>query len=148
VTPVVPLILSYDIEDERGRRTGKLDDTCYSGNRIYISFKAGIPSWITVFGVDIKGEPFPVYKRKLAPSFITADKLYIVHFQLDETTGKEVYYAIAASEEFDFDADIRPMVDKVFPKIGSKGLVFSEYQIELPEKFTQEFVYFNHLPKK
>ena len=146
--PSIPLILSYEIEDKRGRRTGKLGDTCYSGDRIYISLKAGEPSWITVFGVDSKRKPFPIHKQKLNPDFMVADKYYTYHFTLDHTIGSEVYYAIAAPEEFNFEENIRPSLDDVFSKIGSKGPVFSEYQLELPDKFTQEFIYFRHLSQK
>jgi hypothetical protein len=80
----------------------------------------------------------------LDPSRIEKEQTYENNFDLDETVGDEVYYAIAALEEFRFDEEIRPHLKKMSSGENSKGPVFSEYQIELPEKFTQEQIYFTH----
>lgn len=146
-TPVISLLLSYEIEDNFGRRTGKLGDTCYDGDHLYISFKSGLPCWVSVFGVDSKAI-YPVFKEKLDPSFIENEQNYTLDFSLDKTAGNEVYYAIAASEPFSFQEEIEPHLMNVFPAGNSKGPAFSEYQLELPEKFTQEFIYFKHLSRQ
>lgn len=145
--PVIPFSLRYEIEDLLGRRTGKLGDTCYHGDHLYISFKAGLSCWVSLFGVDSKGI-YPVFRGKLAPSHIEKEQNYTLDFKLDETVGNEIYYAIAASESFSFQEEIEPHLRNVFPTGDSKGPVFWEYQIELPEKFTQKFIYFKHLSRQ
>jgi len=142
--PVIPLSLNYEIEDGLGRHIGKLGGTCFSKNHLYISFKVGISCWITVFGVDSKGI-FPIFRNKLDPSYIDKEKDYILDFKLDETEGNEIYYAITALERFSYQKDIEMNLKKVFHSGSSKGAAFSKYQIELPEKFTQKFIYFRHL---
>ena len=44
--------------------------------------------------------------------------------------------------------EIEPHLKNVFPAGNSKGAAFSEYQIELPEKFTQKYIYFKHLSRQ
>lgn len=145
--PVIPFSMKYEIEDQLGKRIGKLGDICYSGDQLTISFMAGIPCWVTVFGVDSKGI-HPVFRTKLDPSLIEKEQNYPLSFTLDETLGNEIYYAIAAPESFRFQEEIEPFLRCVFPSGNSKGPSFSEYQLELPEKFTQNFIYFNHLSRQ
>ena len=144
---VVPISFQFEIEDQMGRRTGKLSDTYYTGDRVYLSFKAGSPCWITIIGVDSK-KIYPVFRHKLSPSKIEKDQKYTLNFKLDNTVGWEIYYAIAAHENFDFEGDISPRLRRIFPEGNSKGPVFSNYSLTLPDKFTQKILYFNHSSRK
>ncbi len=145
--PVIPLFLSYEIEDSFERRPGKLGDTSYDGDHLFISFKAGIQCWVSVFGVDSNGI-HAVFRHKLDPSLIEKGQTYTPDFELDKTVGNEIYYAIAASEPFNFHHEIEPHLKNVFGEGNSKGPSFSEYQLRLPEKFTQKFIYFKHLSRQ
>ena len=140
--PVIALSFRYDIEDNMGRRTGKLGEAVYSGDRIYLSVKAGSNCWLSVFGVDAKGV-HPVFREKFEPSFIEKGE-HSLDFSLDEAVGNEVYYAIAASKAFSFEEDIQPNLQRVFPEGNSKGPKFSEFRLELPEQYTQNLIYFYH----
>jgi hypothetical protein len=64
---------------------------------------------------------------------------------LDETTGVEIHYAIAASGKFNFKEEITSHLENKFPEGHSKGPVFSNYEFKLPSKFVQGHIYFNHL---
>lgn len=145
--PVVALSFGYEIEDDMSRRAGKLGETVYSGDRIYLSVQAGSNCWLSVFCVDAIGI-HPVFREKLAPSLVEKGQTHTLEFSLDETVGKEIYYAVAASEVFSFEADIRPNLRQVFPQGHSKGPKFSEYHLKLPEQFTQKLVYFQHAARE
>lgn len=144
---IVPLSLHFEIEDRMGRRTGKLGDNYYSGDHIYLSFNTGSPSWVTVFCVDSKGIQ-PVFRQKFSPSKVERDKTYTLEFELDDTLGREFYYAIAASKKFDFEREIRVQLKEIFPEGNSKGPLFSEYSLELGSEFTQKLIHFNHLSRQ
>jgi len=142
--PMIPLYFSYEIEDQINRRDGKLGGTCYTGDRIYLNYRTGIACWITLFGVDSKGV-HPILQNKFNPIFIEKDKPYSEVFTLDNTSGYEVYYAVAAMDKFDFDKDIRPYIKPLNFQTGAKGPTLSEYQLNLSERFRHEYLYFNHL---
>lgn len=141
---LISVSLSYEIEDAMGTRIGKLGDVCYDGDRIYLSFKVNTPCWVSVFGVDSKGI-YPIFYEQFSPFKVDKDVSYRRSFQLDQTEGNEIYYVIAAHDKFDFEEHLRPILKEIFPQGNSKGPVFSKYQINLPETFTQEFIYFKHL---
>lgn len=143
VKPAIGLALGYEIEDNMGRRGGKLGATVYSGDRIYLSFEASHACWLSVFGVDAKGI-HPIFREKLSPSLIEKELKYTLDFILDETIGNEVYYAIAAHEEFSFEKDIQPHLRRVFPQGHTKGPKFSEYQLSLPPQYVVSMIYFQH----
>ena len=146
-TPVIALSFVYDIEDDMGRRSGKLGQTVYSGDRIYLSVQAGNNCWLSVFGIDAKGIQ-TVFRNKLDPSLIEKGQKYTLDFSLDETIGHEIYYAVAAHEDFSFEKDIRPNLLRVFSDGNSKGPKFSQYRLTLPEKFIQKLIYFRHAARK
>ncbi len=142
--PVIPLSLNYEIENEYGRRGGKLGGAYDTGDHIFLSFRAGLSCWITVFGIDAKGI-HNVFGDSLSPRLIEKDQTYTINFELDETVGVEIYYAIVASEKFNFEEEIKPHLENNFPEGHSKGPVFSNYELKLPSKFVQGHIYFNHL---
>ncbi len=144
--PLIPLEITYDIEDSMGIRPGTLGDNASTGDRIILTFKAGTKCWATVFCVDSKGI-HPIFRGNLSPTLIDQNKSYSLKFKLDSTTGHEVYYVIAAHEKFDFDQDIKPHLKTVFPAGYSKGPVISKYKIKLPDRFVHDLVYFEHLSK-
>lgn len=143
VKPAIGLSLGYDVEDNMGRRGGKLGATIYSGDRIYLSLEASHACWLSVFGVDAKGI-HPVFREKLSPSLIDKELKYTLDFTLDETVGNEVYYAVAAHEEFSYEKDIQPHLRRVFPEGHTKGPRFSEYQLSLPPQYAMSMIYFQH----
>jgi len=141
--PVIALSFGYEIEDDMGRRTGKLGEAVYSGDRIYLLVEAESNCWLSLFCVDAKGI-HPVFREKFEPSFIEKGKPYRLDFSLDETVGNEVYYAILAHQAFSFEADIRPNLQRVFPEGNSKGPKCSKFRLELPEQYTQKLIFFYH----
>ena len=143
-TPIIPLSFKYEIENNFGRRPGKLGDTCFDGDRLYVSFRAGVQCWVSVFGIDSK-QKFEVFRDKFEPSLIEQDETYTLDLVLDGTHGMEVYYAIVASEPFDFEKEINPRLGDIFSKGGSKGISPSEYELKLPDIFTHKYFYFNHI---
>lgn len=143
IKPAIGLSLAYEIEDSMGRRGGKLGETIYSGDRIYLSLEASHTCWLSVFGVDAKGI-HPIFREKLSPSLIEKGLKYTLDFILDETVGNEVYYAVAAHEEFSFEEDIQPYLQRVFPQGHTKGPKFSEYQLSLPPQYAMSMIYFQH----
>lgn len=140
----VPLIFSFTVEDDMGKRNGKLGATYYSGDRIDLSFSVGVASWLTVFCVDSKGihKVFP--KTSFDPLKVEKGHPYATSFSLDETVGTEIYYAIASDRQFNFQKDIEPKLKTLFPTGSAKGPVFSAYALKLSDDFTQQFIYFNH----
>jgi hypothetical protein len=70
--PVIPLLLNYEIENEYGRRGGKLGGAYHTGDRVFLSFRVGLPCWITVFGIDAKGI-HSVFGDSLSPRLIEQD---------------------------------------------------------------------------
>ncbi len=147
VHSVIPLSLSYEIQGHMGRRTGKLGDVCYDEDYIYLYFAAGKNCWVSVFCVDSKGI-HPVFRKELSPNYVEKDETYTIDFELDETIGTEIYYAIAAYEKFSFEEDIKPYLDQVFSQGNSKGPAFSRYELKLPKMFTQKLIYFKHLARE
>lgn len=145
--PAISLIYKYEIEDPKGRRTGVLGDNLYSGDRVFLSFKSNLDCWVSVFGVDSR-RIFPLWRKNFTPEKIEKNIEYSVQpFELDETTGNEIYYLIASHKKFNFDKSIRPYLRKLFPQGSSKGAVFYKYQMELSDDFAQRFIYFNHLSR-
>lgn len=144
---IVPLTFTYDIEDEKGKRRGKLGDLCMSGNKIHISVKAGIDSWVTIIGIDAKRQPFPIFAKNFAPTSFNANNKYQRIFRLDDTVGNEIYYAIASSEQFSFNKEIKPLLDEMILNATANETMFFDYDLKMPDKFSLEFFYFSHLPK-
>jgi hypothetical protein len=145
VQPLISLLFSYEIKDASGRkREGKLGDVCYSKDRIYLSVRTDRKCYICIFGIDSKGIHPVLKKNGPSPIFIDRDKNYEIDFRLDDTTGLEIYYAIASHTRFDFDESINPYLKFVFHQGTSKGPQFSEFHLQLPDEFVQRFIYFQH----
>jgi hypothetical protein len=143
--PVVPIDLRFTIEDRlTGIRQGRLGDVVASGERIGLEFEAGSAAWVTVFGIDSKGI-HPIFGKDLNPRFVEKGEPYRREITLDSTVGPEVYYAIAAAREFDFSEDLRPHLKTLFPEGRIKGPRFSAYELRLPEKLSQDLIYFEHV---
>lgn len=140
----ISISLSYEIEDTMGKRIGKLGDVCYDGDRIYLSFKVNTSCWVNIFGVDSNGI-YPIFRKTLSPFKVEKGEPYTRSFELDQTEGNEIYYVIAAHDKFNFEEHVRPKLKEIFPQGNSKGPVFSKYQLNLPEIFVEEFIYFKHL---
>jgi hypothetical protein len=144
--PVIPLSMNFEITDKFGRRQAKVGEAYFSGDSIHLSIAASLRCWLTVFCVDSKGTQ-KVFQNSFDPSLIEPDKTYGLEFELDETVGAEIYYAIVAAENFSFEKDIKPTLDNLFPEGHSKGPKFSQYELKLPSRFVQRQIYFNHLSR-
>lgn len=144
---VIPISLSFETENEFGRLTGKRGGPCYSDDHIYLSFKVGLSSWVSVLSMDAK-RIHGLLQNKRDPSLVESDKTYIIDFPLDDTTGNEVFYVIASSEPYTFETDIAPHLPRNSVLSGEKGPAKSSYQLTLPEMFAVKFTHCNHLSKR
>ncbi len=145
--PVISLYLNYHINDDMGKRIGRLGDITYSGDEISLSIKANRDCWVCIICLDEKGI-YPIFHNQYDPSFVEGGILYEFKFNLDETVGIEIYYAIAAKDRFSYVLDIEPKIKSIFPEGQSKGPRFSEYMLDLSDKYTQRHIFFYHEAKE
>lgn len=143
--PIVPLLLSYEHgEATHPRKMGRLGEVVRSGETVVLTFMAGTDAWVTVFGLDQRGV-HPVFGSGLDPLPVVANRSYARAFELDETEGLEVYFAIAASGEFEFRNVIAPRLESVRLDVPIKGPTQFPFELQLPARFTQSLVYFQHV---
>ncbi|MBN2433817.1 MAG: hypothetical protein JXK07_00970 [Spirochaetes bacterium] len=144
VIRVIPLSLSYEIEDALGnRRTGKIGDQCCSGDKISISFKAGSDCNALIIGVDSKNI-YSIFGEQFKAQGIMENEAYTTNtFMLDTTIGVEAYYLIVSTENLDFKRDIEPEIKRI-RSLGGKGALFSDFELKLRSGMYYKYVKFRH----
>jgi hypothetical protein len=123
---------------------GIIGKTYYSGDNVSLIFSTNVDCYMTVFCID-KKNIIGLFNKKLEPQKILGgDNNETISFELDDTDGEEVYYAIASHNSFKFEKDIKPKLEKEISGLGSKGPDLVK-NIELDEnKFFQKSIYFKH----
>jgi hypothetical protein len=152
--PAIQLLLSYIVKNSDGTREGKLGDLCLSGDHIVLSVSADTNCWLMVFYVSIKEIPEAIFPEKLEPVTVSGGTKYFADFLLNDVPGHEQYYAVASHERFTFD-ELIPHLDtlrdnlKHFDPEGSaKGPLNTPCNLNLPEGFSSDAIYFNHVKRK
>lgn len=139
---VLPVSLELYVNEGQTQRRIYHDGAVKSGSQITLKAVLGAPAWLTVFCMDRKGV-HPLFRNKLEPSNVVAGS-YILDFKLDDTQGREIYFAIAGETVFSFEEDIAPTLEQSFTN-GSKGPVGKVASLPLPDHLNQVFIGFNHL---
>lgn len=142
---IIPLTFNYQVADAHmGKRDGKLGETLRTGDHLFLTFKVGIACWVNVFCIDEKGVQ-SVFGQGLNPHWVEKGEPYTLDFKLNDTLGREVYYAVANRNRFSFEKDIKPFLTHRFPNLNSKGPAISEFDIELPSNFRKKWFFFEHV---
>ena len=143
---IVPLSFTFEIENEFGRQTGKHGMPCYRGDHIYLTFKVGIPSWVSVIWVDPKGV-YGLFQETYDPSWVIANDIYSMDKKLNDTVGTETFYFIASPKPFNYKKHIAPHLTRTAALSENKGPEQSSYDLKLPKVFTVKTIQCMHLRK-
>jgi hypothetical protein len=132
------LTLTFDVVSNGVQKAGQNAAIYRSGDTIILHVAPAGDAWTIVFGIDAKGR-HAVIGRNFEPVLLLGDKTHDVRFRLDDTTGVETYYAIAAAEPFTFGDDIAPKLD---PGKGPQMI-----DLPLDDRFAQQAVSFIHVAR-
>lgn len=134
--------LDYTIGDSADvQRPGFFQADCRSGDRIVITAKLLHPAYLLIFGWDGHA-PYHFSNHAMDPQLVEGELSDFV--TLDEETGIETFYAIAADHPFSFSRDIQPRLSAQ-PVLASKGGQPSLFPLVLPPEFGQALQQCRHI---
>lgn len=142
--PDIFLTLTFDVDTGSGPVKGRIGGTYRSGNRLYLWIDSNTKCWLSIFSIDAK-DVYGIYNEEKQPRiFKPKNKPHLITFLLDDTTGPEVYYAVASYWKFDFSKEIEPKLKKMFANLGAKGPLFPSHRLELGNHYYQAIISFSH----
>lgn len=149
--PAIQLLLSYIVKNSDGTREGKLGDLCLSGDHIVLSVSADTNCWLMVFYISIKEVPEAIFPEELEPRMVSGGSNYYSDFFLNDVPGQELYYAVASHDKFTFN-ELIPQLDTLRDRLkhfdpdgNAKGPVSTPCNLNLPDRFSSDVIYFNHV---
>jgi hypothetical protein len=127
------------------------NEAYFSGDTLQVEWMAQRNCWIILFAVDNKGI-YPVSNDfGLNPVYIDNDKPYKEKVYLDSTTGKDIFYLLATTQKKQLNNIINQVAHNIKvenAKTTTKGLLKSNYRLNLPGNIKQRLVCVNHYNNK
>jgi|GEM_PF-4821748 hypothetical protein len=129
---------------------------CHSGDRIDLVFAVGDSCYISFLGIDQKSRFGLPHQPDMARLYEPKQGQGDVAFQLDNTTGGEVYYIIGSNSPFSLQRDILSKLPPPLPEqrrtdqfikqiTGKKGAVDESYYLPIDSTFTVKYINFEHM---